>query len=220
MPHAMRRIEAVKAYRLKSKSAPTQKLAQTPRRFHVENFPAGNWMAITETSSEARRYVPLGFEGPQVMASSLLRVMPDASLYHFGVLSSLMHNVWMAYTCGRMKSDYRYSIGIVYNNFPWPQPTAAQFAAIEAAAQAVLDARAATPDSTLADMYDQAAMPHELLRAHQALDRAVDVAYGRTRFAKDAERVAFLFDRYLERVQAVQAAVPAKAATARRQRQR
>ena len=114
----MKRVEAVKVFRLKSKSPPTQKLADTPRRFHVENMPTGSWMAITETSSEKRRYVPLGFERPEIMASSLLRVMPNASLYHFGVLSSLMHNAWMAYTCGRMKSDYRYSVGIVYNNSP------------------------------------------------------------------------------------------------------
>jgi hypothetical protein len=218
MPHAMRRVEAVKAFRLKSKRKPTLKLALTPRRFQVENMPVGNWMAITETSSESRRYVPLGFEGPEVMASNLLKVMPDATLYHFGVLSSLMHNVWTAYTCGRLESRLRYSIGIVYNNFPWPQPTEAQRQAIAAAAQAVLDTRAQTPDSSLADMYDPAAMPAELLRAHQRLDRAVDTAYGRTRFAKDSERVAFLFDRYRERVQAVQAAVPAKAAKPRRVR--
>jgi hypothetical protein len=196
MPHARKRVEAVKKVRLDSKSPPTQKLAEKPRRFHVENMPTGNWMAIPETSSMRRRYVPLGFESPKTLGSNLLKILPDATLYHFGVMSSLMHNVWMAYTCGRMKSDYRYSVGIVYNNFPWPTATDKQTAAIEAAAQVVLKERLKFKKATLAELYDPLTMPDELVNAHRALDSIVDAAYGRKSFSKDAERIAFLMGKY------------------------
>ena len=132
-----------------------------------------------------------------VIASNLCLIVPNATLYHFGILTSLMHNAWMRTTCGRLKSDYRYSASIVYNNFPWPNnPSVKQQQAVEAAAQAVLDARAQFPESSLADLYDPLTMPPVLLKAHQALDRAVDTAYGRSRFKSEAERVAFLFDLY------------------------
>ena len=120
---------------------------------------------------------------------------PQCSLYHFGILSSTMHNAWMRSVCG-LESRYRYSAGIVYDNFPWPEQTDKQQAAIEAAAQSVLDARAKFLKSTLADLYDPLTMPPELVKAHQALDRAVDAAYGKTSFKTEAERVAFLFERY------------------------
>ena len=132
-------------------------------------------------------------------------MIPDATLYHFGILTSTMHNAWMRTVCGRLKSDYRYSIGIVYNNFPWPEPTDTLRKTIETAAQAVLDARAQFPDSTLADLHDPLSMPPELVRTHQALDRAVDAAYGKKNFASEAERVAFLFERY----QAITSLLPA-----------
>ena len=142
-----------------------------------------------------------------VIANNKLYVVPGAAIYHFGIMSSEMHMAWMRYTCGRMKSDFSYSKDIVYNNFPWPdlppsQPSPASggrsksVAAIEAAAQTVLDARAAFPDSTLADLYDPVTMPPLLVKAHQTLDRAVDAAYGKRNFKSDADRVAFLFERY------------------------
>ncbi|HEY9037268.1 MAG TPA: DNA methyltransferase [Pseudomonadales bacterium] len=197
MPEAMKRVEAVKALRLASKSAPTKKLASTPTRFHVENMPTGNYLIIPEVSSERRLYIPFGFESPETLCSNLVKIAPDASLYHFGILQSLMHNAWTRTVCGRLESRYRYSAGIVYNNFPWPEsPTDKQKQAIEAAAQVLLDARAQFPDSSLADLYDPLTMPPVLLKAHQALDKAVDAAYGKKSFATEAERVAFLFELY------------------------
>lgn len=205
MPEAMKRVEAVRAERLASKSPPTQKLANTPTRFHVENMPAGDYLVLPEVSSERRPFIPIGYERPETMASNLLKVMPNGNIYHFGALTSTMHNAWVRAVCGRLKSDFRYSKDIVYNNFPWPdlpadaEPgTAAhrQRAAIEAAAQGVLDARAAHPGASLADLYDPLTMPPDLVRAHQALDRAVDVAYGYKGATTDAARVAFLFGLY------------------------
>lgn len=131
-----------------------------------------------------------------VIASNLVYVLPDATLYHFGVLTSTMHMAWVRAVCGRLKSDYRYSAGIVYNNYPWPEPTERQRAAIEKAAQGVLDARAQFPESSLADLYDPLAMPPPLVKAHQVLDHVVDAAYGKTSFQSEAERVAFLFGLY------------------------
>jgi type II restriction/modification system DNA methylase subunit YeeA len=197
MPEAMKRVEAVKQSRLASKSAPTQKLAVTPTRFHVEKMPKNNYLVIPEVSSERRYYIPIGFESPETLCSNLVKIAPDATPYHFGILSSLMHNSYMRTVCGRLKSDYRYSSGIVYNNFPWPEnPTDKQKLAIEKCAQAVLDARLKFPDATLADLYDPLTMPPVLLKAHQALDKAVDAAYGKKDFKTEAERVAFLFELY------------------------
>src|SRR5690606_25044207 len=197
MPEALKRVEAVRKYRLASKSAPTRKLAETPARFHVENMPKGNFMVIPEVSSERRIYIPLGFLTSEVLASNKLRILPEATPFHFGVLCSLMHMSWVRYTTGRLKSDYQYSVNLVYNNFPWPDnPSDKQRQAIEEKAQAVLDARAQFPESTLADLYDPLTMPPLLLKAHQALDRAVDAAYGRSGFKSEAERVAFLFELY------------------------
>lgn len=210
MPEAMKRVQAVKALRLASKSAPTQRLAATPTRFHVENMPDAPYLVLPEVSSERRAFVPFGFEQPSTLCSNLVKIAPHASLFHFGVLSSTMHNAWVRYTCGRLKSDFRYSAAIVYNNFPWPfslPETAAESAAvqsaqaaIESAAQGVLDARAGFPGSSLADLYDPLTMPPALLRTHQKLDAAVDKAYqlagGPRSYRNDAERVAFLFTLY------------------------
>ena len=149
--------------------------------------------------------IPVGILPAEVISTNLNLIIPHATLYHFGVLSSTLHMAWVRAVCGRLKSDYRYSAGIVYNNFPWPEQPSPQplshregglMAAIETAAQAVLDARARFPSATLADLYDPLAMPPELLQAHRRLDRAVDAAYGKTAFASEAERVAFLFERY------------------------
>ncbi len=197
MPEVMKRIIAVQKVRLKSKSGGTRKLASRPTRFHVENMPKTKYLVIPEVSSERRPYIPIGFESPKTLASNLLKIAPNATLYHFGVLESAMHMGWVRYTCGRLKSDYRYSKDIVYNNFPWPEsPTAKQKAAIEQAAQSVLDVRAKYPESSLADLYDPLTMPAALLKAHQKLDKAVDAAYGKRQFATEAERVAYLFELY------------------------
>ena len=178
MPHCMKRIEAVREVRLASTSAGTRKLADRPTRFHVENMPGTNYIIVPKVSSEKRRYVPMGFMSPDVLASDLVFLIPDATLYHFGILESNVHMAWMRAVCGRLKSDYRYSKDVVYNNFPWPNPTDEQKAKIEQTAQAILDARALYPDSSLADLYDELTMPVELRHAHQNNDRAVMQAYG------------------------------------------
>ena len=178
MPACMRRVEAVREMRLSSKSAGTVKLADKPTRFHVENMPTGTYVVIPEVSSERRKYIPMGFMTPDILCSNLVKIVPDATLYHFGILTSNVHMAWMRAVCGRLKSDYRYSKDIVYNNFPWPTPTEAQKAKIEQTAQAILDARALYHDCSLADLYDEVTMPPELRRAHQANDKAVMQAYG------------------------------------------
>jgi hypothetical protein len=139
----------------------------------------------------------MGFMDSHTITTDLNNMIPHATLYHFGVLSSTIHNAWVRYVCGRLKSDYRYSNTIVYNNFPWPNDLSdAQQQKIEAAAQVVLDARAQFPQATLADLYDPLTMPPVLVKAHQKLDAAVDAAYGKKSFKNDAERVAFLFELY------------------------
>ena len=178
MTESMKRVEAVRNFRLSSKSAGTVKLAEKPTRFHVENMPDDTYIIIPETSSERRKYIPIGFMTPDVLCSNALRLLPDATLYHFGVLTSNVHMAWTRAVCGRLKSDYRYSKDIVYNNFPWPTPTDEQKAKIEKTAQAILDARALYPDCSLADLYDELTMPPELRKAHQENDRAVMQAYG------------------------------------------
>ena len=197
MPAVAARVAAVKAHRLASSRATTQQLANTPSLFGEVRQPSGAYLLIPGVSSERRSHVPIGFMDAGTIASNAVYALPDATTYHFGVLCSTMHNAWVRYTCGRLESRYRYSAGIVYNNFPWPEsPTDKQRAAIEAAAQGVLDAHAQFPQSSLADLYDPLTMPPALVKAHQALDAAVDTAYGRRSFRNDAERVAFLFERY------------------------
>ena len=178
MPECMKRVEAVRQLRLASKSTGTVKLADTPTRFHVENMPEGTYIVVPEVSSEKRRYVPMGFMTPDILCSNLVKIIPNATLYHFGVLTSNVHMAWMRAVCGRLEMRYRYSKDVVYNNFPWPTPTDAQKAKIEQTAQAILDARALYPDCSLADLYDEIAMPPELRKAHQQNDRAVMQAYG------------------------------------------
>jgi len=200
MPHCMKRIEAVREIRLASSSAGTRKLADRPTRFHVENMPQGDFIIVPKVSSEKRKYVPMGFMSPDVLASDLVFIVPDATLYHLGILESNVHMAWMRAVCGRLKSDYRYSKDIVYNNFPWPTPTDEQKAKIEQTAQAILDARALYPDSSLADLYDELTMPVELRKAHQANDRAVMQAYGfpvKSNFT-ESQCVAELFKLYKE----------------------
>ena len=178
MPHCMKQVEAVRKFRLSSKRASTNKLANTPTRFQTENMPKGNYIVIPEVSSEKRKYIPMGYMNDTVLCSNKVRIMPDATLYHFGILESNVHMAWMRAVCGRLEMRYDYSIKIVYNNFPWPTPTEAQKAKIEQTAQAILDARALYPDCSLADLYDEVTMPPELRKAHQANDKAVMLSYG------------------------------------------
>ncbi len=178
MPLCMKRIEAVKTFRLSSKRVATVKLADKPTRFLVENMPDKSYILIPEATISTRRYIPMGFLTPDKLCSNLVKIIPEGELYHFGVLTSNVHMAWMRATCGYYGPSYRYSKDIVYNNFPWCNPTEAQRAKIEKTAQGILDARALYPDSSLADLYDELTMPVELRKAHQANDRAVMEAYG------------------------------------------
>ena len=178
MPLCYERAVRVREYRSGSTRASTVRLADNPTRFQTENMPTGNYIVIPEVSSEKRRYVPIGYMDDSVLCSNKLRLMPNASLYEFGVLTSNVHNAWMRTVCGRLETRYDYSIKIVYNNFPWPNPTEAQKSRIEQTAQAILDARAKYPDCSLADLYDETAMPPDLRKAHKENDKAVMQAYG------------------------------------------
>ena len=196
MPLVKERIAKTKAFRLKSSKEATRKYADYPSVFMEVRQPANNYIIVPSHSSENRRYIPIGFENPDVICGNANLMIPNATLYHFGILTSNVHNVWMRAVCGRLKSDYRYSNTIVYNNFPWPNPTEAQKAKIEQTAQAILDARAKYPDSSLADLYDELTMPLELRRAHQENDKAVMAAYGFKSNMEESEIVAELFRLY------------------------
>lgn len=197
MPEVLKRVEAVRKYRSESVSAPTRKLADTPTRFHVENMPKSNYLIIPEVSSERRRYIPIGYEQPETLSSNLVKIVPNAKLYHFGVLTSEMHMTWVRYVCGRLESRYRYSKDIVYNNFPWPEaPSEKQVKIVESAAQTVLDTREKYKGSSLADLYDPNTMPPDLVAAHHKLDKAVDLCYRSSAFTNDTKRIEFLFELY------------------------
>jgi hypothetical protein len=224
LPQTLAHIEAVRKFRLESKAATTRKFAETPTLFCQIAQPDSDYLLVPGVSSERRKYVPIGFMPSTVIANNLVFIVPEATLFHFGILSSDMHMVWMRYTCERLESRYRYSKDIVYNNYPWPETPSSsplsggeqysgdgqrsssspdkgrlggvKVAAVEAAAQAVLDARAQFPQSSLADLYDPLTMPPALVKAHQALDRAVDACYRKAAFTSDAQRVEFLFERY------------------------
>jgi len=204
-PEIQRRMLSVKAMRLASTKIATQKLAETPYLFGEIRTSSTRYLAIPKVSSERRAFIPIGYLDADVICGDKLFFIPDASLFHFGVLTSHMHNAWMRTTCGRLKSDYSYSNTIVYNNFPWPQiinPT--QQAKIETAAQLVLEARTAEENRcaeqgqkcSLAMLYAAGNMPTDLLKAHAQLDKAVDAAYGYKVGKDDAARVAFLFEQY------------------------
>lgn len=193
MPECIKRVEAVRQFRLSSQSEGTVKLANKPTRFHVENMPKSTYIVIPEVSSERRRYVPMGFMTPDILCSNLVKIIPNASLYHFGVLNSNVHMAWMRVVCGRLKSDYRYSKDVVYNNFPWPTATEEIKTKIEKTAQAILDARALYPDCSLADMYgEKMFLFPEVLKAHQENDKAVMQAYGFRKKDEDTGRVRWL----------------------------
>lgn len=222
-PEVLKRIASVRKFREASRRPQTVAVARTPTRFFVENFPTGSFLVVPEVSSERRAYVPMGFSNDQghTLYSNLVKLAPDATLYHFGVLSSAMHMAWVRTVGGRLKSDFRYSSGIVYNTFPWPDsPNEKQHKAIEEAAQAVLDARAAHPGSSLADLYDPDAMPSDLAKAHGRLNKAVDAAYapesGQKTWEGDLDRAKFLFQSYQALVSTQEATRARRATPTRR----
>jgi hypothetical protein len=197
MPELKRRVQRVRDHREASKRETTRGLASTPALFGENRQPRHRYLVIPSVSSANRPYIPIGFLGAQVIASNLCLTIEGASLFHFGVLTSAMQMAWVRQVCGRLKSDYRYSAKLVYNNYPWPQDaTDAKRERVESAAQGVLAARAQFPDATLADLYDPLAMPQALRKAHDALDRAVDRCYRRQPFTSERQRLEFLFNLY------------------------
>ena len=196
LSHVRERLEKVRAYREESTSAPTRALAATPARYHVNVIPTRPFLAVPEVSSERREYVPLAYLEPPTVPSNLVRILPNAELWLFGLLTSRMHMVWLRTVGGKLKSDFRYSIGIVYNTFPLPALADPDKTRLNALAQNVLNARAAFPDSSLADLYDRVTMPPALRKAHQALDAAVEKMYRPEPFADDRQRAEYLLTRY------------------------
>ena len=198
-PEIMRRIELVKIFRESSRAATTRDYPY-PTLFRQVTQPTEDYVLVPRVSSETRRYIPMGFFSKELIVSDSCQAVPGATLYHFGVLESEMHMTWMRSVAGRLKSDYRYSKDIVYNNFPWPENIGDKKKKIvEDAAQAVLDARAAHPNATPADLYDPTSMPKDLLDVHHALNRAVDSAYDvKKSFISEAARLEFLFELYQE----------------------
>lgn len=196
MPQCLERVQAVKNFRLKSKRKATLKLADKPTHFGTENILRSNYLLLPRVSSSRRRYIPIGFMNPSSLTSDSCHLIPNATIYHFGVLTSNVHMAWVRTVCGRLKSDYRYSKNIVYNNFPWPSPTDKQKALIEKTAQAILDSRDLYPDSSLADLYDPLTMPPDLRKAHQMNDRAVMQAYGFSTKMSESDCVAELMKMY------------------------
>ena len=216
MRECYKRVQAVREFRLASKSIPTQRLAERPTRFHVENFPEGDYLLIPRVSSERRRFIPIGFVKSDYLCSDSVHVLDCSKfnnaispLFYFGILISSVHMAWVRAVCGRLKSDYRYSKDIVYNNFPWPEldertPASGlktkkeRMQRIESTAQTILDVRAKYPDSSLADLYDELTMPTDLRRAHVENDYAVMEAYGFNLKMSEDEIVAELFKMYEE----------------------
>jgi hypothetical protein len=196
-PQLLKRIEAVKQFRLQSTKAATVKWTQMPTLFTENRQPNSDYILIPRHSSEYRKYIPFGFFSKDFIVADSCNSIPNATLFDFGVLVSIMHNVWIKYVCGRIKSDYRYSNDIVYNNFPFPEnSTNKQKETIEKAAQEVLNARAQFPNSSLADLYDPNTMPPLLVKAHQQLDKAVDLCYRSQPFPTETKRIEFLFELY------------------------
>ena len=196
------RVEAVRQFRLNSTKEETRNSANNPTLFQEIRHPDAEYIIIPRHSSQSRRYIPFGFVNPSIIVNDAVQIIPNASLFHFGILMSNIHMSWVRAVCGRIKSDYRYSKDIVYNNFPWPTPTDAQRQRIEKTAQAILDARALYPDASLADLYDELTMPPELRKAHQLNDKAVMEAYGITSkdeaFRSESACVAMLMRMYQE----------------------
>lgn len=197
MPHAVELIAKVKNFRASSKSATTRAIADTPTKFHTTFCPEGDFLAIPQVSSERRKYIPIAYLNEIFLPGDKLRCIPNANKYHFGVLTSSMHMAWVNRVTGRLESRYQYSAKLVYNNYPWPEnPSEKHKAAVEALAQQVLNVREKYPDASLADLYDPLTMPADLAKAHEKLDRAVELCYRPKPFESDRERVEFLFCLY------------------------
>lgn len=199
MPLVLKRIEKVRDFRLQSKKPETRQRAETPTLFEFESVSKTNYLLIPRVSSENRKYIPIGFMPPEVIASDRNHIIPNATLYHFGVLTSIVHNAWMRAVCGRLKSDYNYSNGIVYNNFIWPSANEQEQSQLSALAQNILNARAKFPNASLADLYNPLTMPAELLKAHQQNDAFVLKLYGFKPKTKENEMVAHLFQLYAQK---------------------
>ena len=198
-PLILERVEKVKEFRLMSTKAATRIKAETPTLFDEIREPKTNYVGFPTVSSERRRYIPIDYLSQNIIPGNKIYFMENASLYHFGIIISNIHMAWTRTTCGRLKSDYNYSNTIVYNNFPWPNPTPEQKVKIEQTAQGILDARALYPDASLADLYDELTMPPELRKAHQQNDRAVMEAYGMSvKDTTESSCVAELMRRYQE----------------------
>jgi len=197
MPLLVKRIDGVRQMRLKSSKQATVKWASQPMLFTENRQPNDNYILIPSHSSENRNYIPIGFMTKDDILNNSCLSIPNAKLFHFRVLQSTMHMAWIKSVCGRIKSDFRYSNEIVYNNYPWPEnPTDKQIKTIEIAAQNVLDARTQFPNSSLADLYNPLMMPSVIFRAHNELDKAVDLAYRAQPFTSEANRMVFLFELY------------------------
>jgi len=196
LPDIMKRVELVKKFRLNSVAPSTQKFAATPTLFRDRNQ-SDTYILVPSTTSENRKYIPLGFFSKDDIANNSCHTVPNGNIFHFGILMSTMHMAWVKTVCGRLESRYRYSKDNVYNNYPWPEnPTGKQVKAIETAAQKVLDTRLLFPNSSLADLYDPLTMPPALLKAHNELDKVVDLAYRQQVFTSEANRMVFLFELY------------------------
>jgi hypothetical protein len=197
LPEVKKRVQAVREFRLQSTKAATRRLADVPYLFAEIRQPDSDFLIVPRVSSENRRYIPIGFMSREICVNDLVSIVPNATLFHFGVLTSQMHMAWMRQVCGRLESRYRYSNNLVYNNFPFPRDVSERLRQrVEQAAQAVLDARAEFPNETLANLYNPDLMPLRLQQAHRALDEAVDACYGRRRFNTDLERLEYLFELY------------------------
>lgn len=196
LPKVRERVAAVRAYRERSISESTRDLARTPTQYHVNVIPTEGYLAIPETSSGQRDYVPIGWLEPPVVPSNAINVLRNATLGDFALLTSAMHMSWLSHIGGRLKSDYRYSVGLVYNTFPLPRGGRRSLVGLESLAKAVLVARADHAGASLSDLYDAEFTPPALRKAHQRLDRAVDRLYRRTQFASNRERAEYLLGRY------------------------
>ncbi len=194
------RVEKVRKFRMASTKEATRRSAESPMLFQEIRQPDSEYIILPRHSSQSRKYIPFGFVSPEIIVNDAVQIVPNANIYHFGIMMSNIHMAWMRAVCGRLKSDYRYSKDIVYNNFPWPDATDAQKAKIEQTAQGILDARALYPDSSLADLYDELTMPPELRKAHQKNDQAVLAAYGIKKgdaaYSSESACVAELMRRY------------------------
>jgi hypothetical protein len=197
MPLVLERIRKVRQFRLQSRDKGTRKLADMPQTFRDKNNP-DSYIGIPITTSENRIYIPIVFLNKDFIPAVTIQAIPNANLYHFGVLSSIMHMSWVKYTCGRLKSDIRYSKDLVYNNYPWPiSPDEKKVNRIMKLAQNILNIRDLYPGSSLADLYNPLTMPQDLLKAHKELDKEVDLCYRPEPFLTESDRIEFLFQLYV-----------------------